>query len=73
MSSGNEAVETVDTAELIPGQCASRARVIAAGVTDDDIDGLIKQAQQEVVPLINENVYKYSLTSLVYDLNREET
>jgi len=42
MSSGNEVVETVDTAELIPGQRASRARVIAAGVTDDDIDELIK-------------------------------
>jgi len=37
MSSGNEVVETVDTAELIPGQRASRARVIAAGVTDDDM------------------------------------
>jgi hypothetical protein len=52
MSSGNEAVETVDTAELIPGRRASRARVIEAGVTDDDIDGFIKQAQQEVEPLI---------------------
>jgi hypothetical protein len=55
MSSGNEVVETVDTAELIPGQRASRARVIAAGVTDDDIDELIKQAQQEVERLIYRN------------------
>jgi hypothetical protein len=36
--------------ELIPGRRASRARVIAAGLTDDDIDRLIKQAQKEVEP-----------------------
>jgi hypothetical protein len=36
--------------ELFPGRRASRARVIAAGLTDDDIDRLIKQAQKEVEP-----------------------
>lgn len=36
--------------ELIPGRRASRARVVAAGLTDDDIDRLIKQAQREVEP-----------------------
>jgi ribosomal protein L12E/L44/L45/RPP1/RPP2 len=36
--------------EWIPGRRESRARVVAAGLTDDDIDRLIKQAQQEVEP-----------------------
>jgi hypothetical protein len=36
--------------ELIPGRRASRARVIAAGLSDDDIYRLIKQAQKEVEP-----------------------
>jgi hypothetical protein len=38
--------------ELIPGRRESRARVVAAGLTDDDIDRLIKQAQREVEPPI---------------------
>ena len=33
--------------ELSPGRCASRVRVVAAGLTDADIDALIKRAQQE--------------------------
>ena len=37
--------------ELIPGRRESRAHVIAAGLTDDDIDRLIKQAQRDVEPL----------------------
>jgi hypothetical protein len=41
---------TIEPVELIPGRRASRARVIAAGLTDDDIDRLIKQAQREVEP-----------------------
>lgn len=41
---------TIEPDELIPGRRASRARVIAAGLTDDDIDHLIKQAQREVEP-----------------------
>lgn len=36
--------------ELIPGRRESRARVVAAGLTDDDIDRLIKEAQREVEP-----------------------
>jgi hypothetical protein len=50
MASGSEAIETVEPDRLIPGRRASRARVIAADLTDDDIDRLIKQAQQEVEP-----------------------
>jgi hypothetical protein len=34
--------------EVIPGRRESRARVVAAGLTDDDIDRLIKRAQNEV-------------------------
>jgi hypothetical protein len=41
---------TIEPDELIPGRRASRARVIAAGLTDEDIDQLIKQAQREVEP-----------------------
>jgi hypothetical protein len=43
---------TIEPDELIPGRRASRARVIAAGLSDDDIDWLIKQAQKEVEPLL---------------------
>jgi hypothetical protein len=41
---------TIELEELIPGRRAARARVIAAGLSDDDIDRLIKQAQKEVEP-----------------------
>ena len=41
---------TLTIAPLIPGRRASRARVVAAGLTDNDIDRLIKQAQREVEP-----------------------
>ena len=41
---------TIEPDELIPGRRASRARVVAASLTDDDIDRLIKQAQAEVEP-----------------------
>ncbi len=41
---------TIEADELIPGRREARARVIAAGLTDDDIDRMIKQAQQEVEP-----------------------
>ena len=43
---------TIEPDELIPGRRASRARVVAAGLTDDDIDRLIKQAQREVEPRV---------------------
>jgi hypothetical protein len=38
--------------ELIPGRRESRARVVAAGLTDNDIDRLMKQAQKEVEPRV---------------------
>ncbi len=38
--------------ELIPGRRESRKLVIAAGLTDDDIDRLIKRGQHEVEPLL---------------------
>ncbi len=41
---------TIQPDELIPGRREARARVVAAGLTDDDIDRLIKQAQREVEP-----------------------
>lgn len=41
---------TIEPDELIPGRRASRARVIAAGLSDADVDRLIKQAQQDVAP-----------------------
>jgi hypothetical protein len=41
---------TIEPDELIPGRREARARVVAAGLTDDDIDRMIKQAQQEVEP-----------------------
>ena len=42
----------IEPDELIPGRREARAGVIAAGLTDDDINRLIKQAQKEVEPLI---------------------
>ena len=42
----------IEPDKLIPGRRASRARVIAAGLTDDDIDRMIKQAQRDVEPSI---------------------
>jgi hypothetical protein len=41
---------TVEPDELIPGRRASRARVVAAGLSDEDIDRLIKQSQDDVEP-----------------------
>ena len=42
----------IEPDEPIPGRRASRAHVIAARLTDDDIDRLIKQAQKEVEPYL---------------------
>ena len=36
--------------EIFPGRRASRARVVAAGYSDEEIDRLIKQAQKDVEP-----------------------
>lgn len=43
---------TIAPEELLPGRRASRAHVITSGLSDEDIDRLIKQAQQEVEPMI---------------------
>lgn len=49
ISSDERVTLTIEPArELIPGRRESRARVVAAGLTDEDIDRLIKQAQREV-------------------------
>jgi len=53
MSSESEASEITEPDNwLTKARRASRRLVIAAGLSDDDIDRLIKQAQQEVEPLI---------------------
>lgn len=36
--------------EIIPGRRESRARVVAAGLTDADLDRLIKQTQRDAEP-----------------------
>jgi hypothetical protein len=41
---------TIQPDELIPGRREARLRVIAAGLSDEDIDQLIKQAQHEIEP-----------------------
>jgi hypothetical protein len=43
---------TIKPDELIPGRRACRARVIAAGLTDDDIDRLIDEARSGAQPLL---------------------
>ncbi len=43
---------TIQPSELIPGRREARLRVIAAGLTDDDIDRLIDEARTEAQPLI---------------------
>jgi hypothetical protein len=53
MSSESEAIEITEPNNwLTKAGRASRRLVIAAGRSDYDIDRLIKQAQQEVEPLI---------------------
>jgi hypothetical protein len=43
---------TIQPDELIPGRREARLRVIAAGLSDDDIDRLIEEARTEAQPLI---------------------
>jgi hypothetical protein len=43
---------SIEPEELIPGRRAARARVIAAGLSNDDIDRLIDEARTEAQPLI---------------------
>ncbi len=43
---------TIEPDETIPGRREARARVVAAGLSDDDIDRLIDEARTEAQPLI---------------------
>ncbi len=43
---------TIVPDELIPGRREARARVIAAGLTDEDIDRLISEARSEAQSLL---------------------
>jgi hypothetical protein len=43
---------TIEPDELIPGRREARARVIAASLTDADIDQLIEEARAEAQPLL---------------------
>lgn len=43
---------TIQPDELIPGRREARLRVIAAGLSDDDIDRLIDAARTAAQPLI---------------------
>jgi hypothetical protein len=43
---------TIEPDELIPGRREARARVGAAGLTDDDIDRLINEAREEAQSLL---------------------
>ena len=43
---------TIQPDELIPGRREARLHVIAAGLTDEDIDRLIEEARTEAQPLI---------------------
>jgi len=43
---------TIEPDELIPGRREARARVIAAGLTDEDIDRLINEARTEAQSLL---------------------
>ncbi len=49
IGSGERVLLTIEPIrELIPGRRESRARVVAAGLTDADIDRIIKDAQRDV-------------------------
>jgi hypothetical protein len=50
--SADERVTLTIEPELFPGRRESRKLVIAAGLTDDDIDRLIEQAREEVAPRV---------------------
>jgi hypothetical protein len=52
IGSDERVIVTIEEQELIPGRRESRARVVVAGLTDNDIDRLVKQAQKEVEPRV---------------------
>jgi hypothetical protein len=43
-------IVTIEPDELIPGRRGARARVVAAGLTDADIDRLIDEAREAAQP-----------------------
>jgi hypothetical protein len=43
---------TIEPDEAIPGRREARARVITAGLTDEDIDRLMEEARKEALPLL---------------------
>ena len=43
---------TIEPDELIPGRREARARVVAAGLTDEDIERLINEAREEAQSLL---------------------
>jgi hypothetical protein len=43
---------TIEPNDRIPGRREARLRVIAAGLSDEDIDRLIEEARTEAQPLI---------------------
>ena len=49
ISSDEKVMITIEP-ELFPGRRESRRLVVAAGLTDEDIDRLIEQAREEVAP-----------------------
>ena len=49
---GDRVTITIEPDELISGRREARARVIAAGLTDEDIDRLIDEARTEAQPLL---------------------
>ncbi len=49
---GDAAHHRTGKRNLPPAAVLSRARVVAAGLTDEDIDWIIKQAQKGVQPLL---------------------
>ena len=48
--SPDERVTLTVEPELLPGRREARGSVLAAGLTDDDIDRLIERAREEVAP-----------------------
>ena len=49
---GDRVTITIEPDELIPGRREARACVVAAGLTDEDIDRLIDEARTEAQPLL---------------------
>jgi hypothetical protein len=54
LSSDDQVTITIEPVELISGRREARERVVAAGLSDDDIDRLIEEARTEGQPLPDE-------------------